>query len=219
MGRWNDKVVPVLVDKMANSSEISALRKQVLSTAHGDVLEIGFGSGLNLAHYPPSVTKIIAVEPSLKARRMAQQRMERDQPPVEFVGLDGQNLPLANQSVDTVVSTFTLCTIPDPSKALSEAARVLKPGGQIHILEHGLSAKRSAAKWQHRLSPVQEALFGGCHLDRQMEKLVEEAGYRLVYSNQRPLPGSIYLGNLYEIIASPKSPPPEAQGWMSHASC
>lgn len=204
MGLWNDKVVPVLVDKATRSPEIGMLRKQLLASTYGEVLEVGFGSGLNLAHYPTAVERVIAVEPSLKARQLSKKRMTASTPPVEFVGLDGQALPLEDNTVDIVVYAFTLCTIPNPAKALKEAARVLKPGGQLHLLEHGLSNKHSSAKWQKRFSPVQQRLFGGCHLDRQMENLVEDAGFNLVYSHQRPLPGSLYLGNLYEIIASPQ---------------
>lgn len=179
MGFWRSEVVPRATDVLLGSGEVRRLREEVLDGLVGDVVEVGFGSGLNAALYPADVRKVVAVEPSAVATRLARKRIGAAKVPVEVVGLDAQELSLDNSSVDAAVSTFTLCTIPDPARALAELLRVLRPGGTFHFLEHGLSPDPALARWQRRLDPLQQRLAAGCHLDRPIDRLVEGAGFLL----------------------------------------
>ncbi len=202
MGIWRDRVVPRAADFALDNREIRRFREEVVAGTSGEVVEVGFGSGLNLALYPPAVTKVLAVEPSAVATRLAAKRIGSARVPVEVVGLDAQQLPLETASADAAVSTFTLCTIPDPRRALEELLRVLRPGGTFHFLEHGLSPVPAVARWQRRLNPLQRRLAAGCHLDRQIDRIVEEAGFVLdeVRNDEMtgPLPlrpfGYLYIG-------------------------
>ena len=142
----------------------------------GRVVEIGFGSGLNVPHYPPDLEIVLAVEPSPVALHMAAPRIGASPVPVSHVGLDGQDLPLLDASCDAALVTFTLCTVPDPQQVLSELRRVVRPGGTVHFVEHGLSPETGVAKWQHRLEPLRCRPAGGCHLTRDPMLLVEQAG-------------------------------------------
>lgn len=162
---------------MCNSKPFRPHRARAVEGVDGTVLEIGFGSGLNLPHYPSSVERLLAVDPSERARELAADRIAAVSFPVEAVGLDGASLAVEDASVDHVVSTFTLCTIPDVHGALAEVRRVLKPGGTFRVLEHGLSHDGDVAAWQHRLTPIQKRMAGGCHLDRPIVTLVERAGF------------------------------------------
>lgn len=179
MGVWNDEIVPRLTDVMLGTTAVRRLREETVSGLHGEVVEIGFGSGLNVALYPPSVRRVLALEPSAVATCRAARRMAAAQASVELVGQDAQQLPLESSSVDAAISTFTLCTIPDARRALDELYRVLRPGGAFHFLEHGLSPVAHVARWQHRLDPLQQRLAAGCHLDRPIDRLVEEAGFAM----------------------------------------
>ena len=153
------------------------------------MVEIGFGSGLNVPHYPPDVDLVLAVEPASVARRLAEKRVAASPVPVDHVGLDGQDLPLEDDSCDAALCTFTLCTVPDPDQALAEVRRVLRPGGEFHFLEHGLSPDPGVARWQHRMDPLQRRLFDGCHLSRDAIALVEAAGFRVTRREQRYVRG------------------------------
>jgi SAM-dependent methyltransferase len=171
-------------------------------------VEIGFGSGLNLEHYPPSVTKVHAVEPSQVARGLAAQRVAASAIAVDYTGLDGQALPFEDASVDAVVSTFTLCTIPDVDVALHEMVRVLRPGGRFHFLEHGRSDEPKIVTWQNRLDGIQGRLAGGCHLNRPIDSLILNAGFEIEQVDHRYLPGPPPLkpfGYLYRGVARPVS--------------
>ena len=180
MGLWTDRLLPRLVDRALATPEVDARRARTLIGAHGRVLEIGFGSGLNLRHYPPEVEQVLAVEPSDVAWRLAGPRMAPGTPPVQRVGLDGSRLPVADGTVDGVVSTFTLCTIPDVATALTEVRRVLRPGGRLHFLEHGRAPEEPVRRWQRRLQPLQSRVVGGCRLDRPIDALVAAAGLEIV---------------------------------------
>lgn len=177
MSWWTEQVVPRATDLMLGAREIHELRERVCAGLHGEVLEIGFGSGLNVEHYPPAVSRVLAVEPSDVAWRIAQHKHIRDgRPPVVRAGLDGQALALADASVDAAVSAFTLCTIPDLPAALAEVRRVLKVGGSFHFVEHGLAPDPGVARWQRRLTPLQRRLAAGCHLDRPVAEAVAGSG-------------------------------------------
>jgi ubiquinone/menaquinone biosynthesis C-methylase UbiE len=159
---------------------VNARRAKVCQGLHGRVLEIGFGTGLNLYHYPTDVTEILAVEPSESAMRLAQPREAAASAPVERIGRDGARLALPDGSVDCVLSTYTLCTIPAVDTALREIHRVLKPDGALHFLEHGRAPTESVCRWQHRLHPVHSRIAGGCHLDRPIDDLITHAGLSIL---------------------------------------
>ena len=205
MGCWNDQVVPRFTDKMLSNRDVMRHREKVTDGLHGRVVEIGFGSGLNVPSYPDSVTTVYAVDPSLVARDLASARVEASPADVRYVGLDGESLPLDDASVDTALSTFTLCTIPDAARALREVRRVLKPGGTFHFLEHGLCPDPGVARWQHRLDPVQRRVAGGCHLDRPIERLVRDAGFEITRLDHDQLAGPKFMrpwSYLYEGVAT-----------------
>jgi len=189
VGFYNEQVVPRLAGLMLGTSGFDKYRVSTTDGLSGRVVEIGFGSGLNLPHYPPEVRDVLAVEPSRVARQRAERRIREASVHVEHVGLDGQKLPLDDASCDAALCTFTLCTVPDPSRALAELLRVLKPAGTVHFLEHGLSPDPGVAKWQHRLEPLQRRLAGGCHLTRDPSSLVEQAGFVMQRNEQRYVQG------------------------------
>ena len=145
----------------------------------GDVVEIGFGSGLNVPFYPAGVTRVAVIEPSDLGWKLAGKRVAASPVLVQRSGLDGQAFEFADDSFDCALSTWTMCTIPDLETALGEVRRVLRPGGTLHFVEHGLAPDESVAGWQRRLEPVQKRLFGGCHLTRQIVDLVEESGFTI----------------------------------------
>jgi ubiquinone/menaquinone biosynthesis C-methylase UbiE len=144
---------------------------------HGRVVEIGFGSGHNVPFYPDTVESVAAVEPSDLSWKLAQDRRSESAIAIERSGLDGQSLPFPDDSFDTALSTWTLCTIPDPVLALTEVRRVLRPGGALHFLEHGLAPDEKVQRWQHRLEPFNRRMAGGCHLTRQVVDLLETSGF------------------------------------------
>jgi ubiquinone/menaquinone biosynthesis C-methylase UbiE len=176
MGWWTDHVVPRIADRFLGLGEIHNLRERTCAGLAGDLVEVGFGSGLNCGHYPAEVRRVAAVEPSDVAWRMATPRLGSTHPAVVRVGLDGQALNLPDASYDCALSTFTMCTIPDLDAALAEIVRVLRPGGSLHFLEHGLSPDAGVARWQRRLQPLQRRVAGGCHLDRPIRAYVERSG-------------------------------------------
>jgi SAM-dependent methyltransferase len=176
MGWWATQVTPRLVEVGSTSEDMLALRRRVCEGLTGRVVELGFGGGANLEALPPGVTGIVAIEPSDVAWQLSEKRRARSSVPVERGGLDGQRLDLPDESADAVLSTLTLCTIPDVGTALREVVRVLRPGGALHFFEHGLAPDEDVERWQHRLEPLQMRLFDGCHLTRPIDQLVEEAG-------------------------------------------
>lgn len=176
---WAEHLLPRLTDLVLGTAEVRRHRERAVAGLQGAVVEIGFGSGLNVPLYPPAVHTIYAVEPSMVSRRLAAPRVEASPVSVTFVGLDGQDLALPDACSDMALSTFTLCTIPDAARALRELHRVLRPGGQFHFLEHGLSPELNTARWQNRLNGVQQRVAGGCNLDRRIDQLVVDAGFEI----------------------------------------
>lgn len=177
MGLWEDRLLPHVINAACGAKDIDPLRERACAGLTGTVLELGFGSGLNCSLYPESVTSVLAIEPADRAWDMAAKHRAESAAPISRAGLDGQRLDLPDDSVDSVLITFTLCTIPDVDTALQEVARVLKPGGTVHIAEHGTSPDPTVARWQRRLDPVQQRVFGGCHLTRNPILLLESAGF------------------------------------------
>ncbi|GAA5016715.1 class I SAM-dependent methyltransferase [Terrabacter aeriphilus] len=176
MGIWARQVTPRLVARGTEPERIRRLRARTCAGLHGEVVELGFGSGANLGLYPAEVTRVVAVEPSDVGWGLGAEGRARSAVPVVRGGLDGQRLDLPDASADAVLATFTLCTIPDVARALQEVRRVLRPGGRLHFLEHGLSPDEGVQRWQRRLEPVQRRVFDGCHLTRPIDRLVEDSG-------------------------------------------
>lgn len=186
---WDQQVVPRLADLSLRSHEVGALRKRTCRGLRGQVLEIGYGSGLNTRFYPPEVTGVSAVEPSDVGWGLAERRRDASDVEVTRAGLDGQAIDLETDSHDSVLITFSLCTIPDPDAALTEARRVLRPGGRLHFLEHGLAPDAAVRRWQARLDPVERALAGGCHLTRDAVAVLRRNQWDVALLQQDYLPG------------------------------
>ena len=197
MGLWGNHVLPRLVDRALRTPEVNARRALVCAGLRGRVLEIGFGSGLNVRYYPEAVTEVLAIEPSNLAWRLAQPRIARSAYAVQRAGLDGQRLELDDESVDAVLSTYTLCSIPDIDTALAEVRRVLKPDGALHFLEHGLAPQPSVQQWQRRMQPIQWRLAGGCHLNRPIDVLIKKSGLKIDNLDLRYGSGPRWFSYLY----------------------
>lgn len=198
VGFYRDQVVPRFTNIALANREYTQLRARAAAGLAGEVLEVGFGSGLNVPHYPPAVTRVRAVDPSTVGRKLAAERVEASAVPVDYVGLDGQRLPLDDDSIDSALTTWTLCTIPDVDLALREIRRVLRPGGSLHFLEHGLSPDSRVARWQDRLTPLQRRLAGGCHLNRPIDRLIADAGLEITQLDNYHVRGPKPLGYMFE---------------------
>lgn len=200
MGFYADQVLPRFID-VALGKQTDPVRARVASGLSGDVLEVGFGSGRNVPHLPASVTRLIAVDPATVGRKLAAPRIAARGLPVDFVGLDGQSLPLDDACVDHVLVTWTLCTIPDVDRALDEMKRVLRPGGSLHFVEHGRSPVDKSARMQDRVTPVWKRALGGCHLNRRIPDLIEGAGFRMERLDTYRDKGPELVARLYEGVA------------------
>jgi ubiquinone/menaquinone biosynthesis C-methylase UbiE len=172
MGFYSRHIFPRLCEWMMSDPRMAALRHDLLADVGGDLLEIGFGTGLNLPHYPPHVEKLTTVDPNPGMNRLARRRVAESGIAVDQRTLGGEALPFGNNSFDCVVSTWTLCSIPDAGRALAELYRVLRPGGRFVFLEHGLAAEPRVQKWQRRLNPLQRLIGDGCRLDLDVEAVV-----------------------------------------------
>lgn len=179
MGLWSTQVLPRGIDLVLGTEDVSKWRRRCVEGLAGVVVEPGFGSGLNVPHYPSAVTHVYAVDPAVVGQKLAQKRVESSPVTVDYVGLDGERLPLGDNSCDAGLLTFTLCTIPDHFGALAELRRVIRPGGALHFVEHGLSEEPKVQKWQHRLTPVQRRIADGCHLNRSIVADIETAGFTI----------------------------------------
>ncbi|MBV9313616.1 MAG: class I SAM-dependent methyltransferase [Pseudonocardia sp.] len=201
MGFYGERVLPRITNLVCGAKRNDRLRRRVCADLAGEVVEIGFGSGLNVPFYPTGVVRVAAVEPADLGWKLARSRLNATRVSVGRVGLDGQSLPLPDSSCDAALSTWTMCTIPDPAAALAEIRRVLKPGATLHFVEHGLAPDESVRRWQRRLEPTHKRLFGGCHLTRPIVELLTAAGFTLTeadefYEHRRPKPiGALTVGS------------------------
>lgn len=174
MGIYSQLIFPRLLELSMSSASMTSYRQRLLKDVTGNVLEIGFGTGLNLPHYSESVASLTTVDPNEGMSAIAQKRITASDIPVTTKVLSGENLPMPNASFDNIVCTWTLCSIPNVNQALSEAYRVLKPGGKFFFIEHGLSNEPNIQTWQNRITPIQRIVADGCHLNRKMDELVGE---------------------------------------------
>lgn len=178
MGFYDQHLLPYLIDFACGLPMVQAQRRQLVPQAQGRVLEIGMGTGRNLPFYDPQrVTRLVGVDPALQMHRLAQKRSQKAGIPIALMGLSAEQLPTADASFDTVVCTYTLCSIPDPLQALREMRRVLVAGGQLLFCEHGRAPDANVRRWQTRLQPLWGPLAGGCQLGRDIPALLAEAGF------------------------------------------
>jgi ubiquinone/menaquinone biosynthesis C-methylase UbiE len=203
MGFYQDQVVPLLTSLSMRNKNLAAYRKRVVPEATGRVLEVGIGSGLNLSLYSPDVHQVIGLDPSPKLLKMAG-RKERRGLLVDFIEGSAEEVPLEKASFDTVVTTWTLCTIPDADRALREMRRVLKPGGRLLFVEHGRAPDPKVVWWQDRLTPIWKLIGGGCHLNRPISSLIEGAGFRFERLETNYMPGPKPMTFMYEGSARPR---------------
>jgi ubiquinone/menaquinone biosynthesis C-methylase UbiE len=204
MGFYQDRILPHLINLSMRNAYLVPYRERTASAAEGRVLEIGIGSGLNLPFYGPQVREILGLEPSPRLVAMARHAARESRSPVTFIEDSAEAIPLDGASIDTVVTTWTLCTIPGAVQALGEMRRVLKPGGQLLFVEHGLAPEESVRKWQNRLTPLWKAIGGGCHLNRPIRNLIETAGFSITALENSYVPRAPrMMGYLYQGRASP----------------
>jgi len=203
MGFYQDRIVPPIIDLVMRNPEATKRRGVLVPQARGRVLEIGSGSGLNLRFYSPGVTELVAVEPSAKLAAMTREKTSGLPFPVQVVERSAEELPLDDRSIDTIVMTWVLCSIPDPVRALREMRRVLKPAGRLLFVEHGLAPDPGVRTWQQRLNPLWRRISGGCNMNRPVEDLVRTGGFRLGTLERFYLKGPRILSATYEGAASP----------------
>ena len=198
MGFYAKHILPCCLDKACSIGPIDKQRAKIVPLAKGRVLEIGIGSGLNLPHYNPiQVDIVIGVDPDQHIWARSQKRRDAVSFPVERIGLSGENIPMDTNSVETVVVTYSLCTITDPVKALVEMRRVLKPGGDILFCEHGRAPETNIVKWQNRIDPIWSKLAGGCQSGRNIPSLIAQAGLKTTDIQQSYIPGPKVLSYNY----------------------
>lgn len=190
MGFYDQRVLPYLIDFACGMGQVMKTRSLVVPEAEGEVLEIGIGTGLNLAFYDPArVSRITGVDPAAQMQALARRRAETIGIPVETIALELGEIRAEDGRFDSIVCTFTLCSIPDALAALREMRRVLKPGGRLHFAEHGLAPELPVVRWQRRLTPWWKPLAGGCHLDRDIPRLIEAGGFHIRELHSGYLPG------------------------------
>ncbi len=200
MGVYRNLILPKLCDLAMGNKRLRPYRKRVVGSAEGRVLEIGAGSGMNLPLYQGLVKEVLALEPDPRLLAMAEKRATSANRPVKFLEASAEAIPLDDKSVDTVVMTWTLCTIPDALRALTEMRRVLRPGGRLLFVEHGLAPEQNVQKWQNRLTPIWKRIAGGCHLNRPITGMIESGGFKIDKVEIGYLPGSgpKFMPFLYE---------------------
>jgi ubiquinone/menaquinone biosynthesis C-methylase UbiE len=198
--RW---VLPLLLDLAMRQRQLEKYRRQIVSAASGRVLEVGVGSGLNFAHYGKQVETVFGIDRSLRLLTLARRRAAAAGIHADLLLGSATAIPIADHSVDTIVMTWTLCSIPDPLVALREMRRTLKPGGKLLFVEHGLSPEPAVERWQHRLTPMWRHIAGGCHLDRKIDDLIRSAGFDLTELRTEYAHGPRPMTYMYEGSAKP----------------
>jgi ubiquinone/menaquinone biosynthesis C-methylase UbiE len=202
MSFYSDQILPRCIDFALSRPAVMEMRSRVVQGLHGRVLEIGFGTGLNLAYYPREVTQIYALDPLRTAPKLSAARIAACPVPIQWLALPSSGrLPLPDASVDSVLSTFTLCTIADLPTAFAELQRVLVPGGKLHFLEHGRSPERTIARLQDLLTPLNRRFAGGCHLNRSIDVLLRDAGFCLDKLTNEAMPGPRLTAYTFEGVA------------------
>ncbi len=204
MGFYQNQIIPLLIDLTMRQRNLAAYRSRVVPSASGRVLEIGIGSGLNLPFYSRNAKHVIGLDPSPKLLSMARRNLRPDLSPVELIEGSAEAIPLEKGSVDTVVTTWTLCSIPDAGRALREMYRVLNPAGRLLFVEHGRAPEPNVCWWQDHLTPVWKHLGGGCHLNRAIKMLIEDAGFRFERFETGYMRGPKPMTFMYEGSARPR---------------
>ena len=201
MGFYSQKIFPYLLDWSLSDSTFNQYRQEVLAEVEGEVLEIGFGTGLNLSFYPDAINEIITVDNNPGVHKLAQKRIDKSSITVDHRILSGENLPMSDNSFDSVVSTWTLCSIEKVEQAVNEIHRVLKPGGKFFFIEHCLSNEPSIQTWQNRLNPIQNVIADGCNLNRNIRSIVKQQFSQLnveeFYADKTPK----FMGYMYKGVA------------------
>jgi ubiquinone/menaquinone biosynthesis C-methylase UbiE len=203
MGFYSDVILPRICDLSMRNKQLLPFRQRVIGAAEGRVLEIGVGSGLNLPFYCPPVREVLALEPAPRLMTMARGASHRASTPVSFLEASAEAIPLEQHCVDTVVTTWTMCSIPHAATALAEMRRVLRPGGKLLFVEHGLAPDEGVRRWQDRLTPAWRCISGGCHLNRPIASMIEGAGFRIDRIETGYIPGPKPLTFMYEGSARP----------------
>jgi ubiquinone/menaquinone biosynthesis C-methylase UbiE len=198
MSFYQRRILPHLINLAMRNRDLLPYRQRLLSAAEGRTLEVGIGSGLNLPFYPREVREIIGLDPSPELLAMTRQAADRMSSPVKLLDASAEAIPLDDRSVDTVITTWTLCSIPGAFQALSEMRRILKPGGHLLFVEHGLSPEASVRRWQDRLTPAWKRIGGGCHLNRPIQAMIENAGYRFTELETGYIKGPNPMTYLYQ---------------------
>jgi ubiquinone/menaquinone biosynthesis C-methylase UbiE len=189
MGFYDRVILPRLINLAMRSNRLVGYRQSTIEAARGLVLEIGIGSGMNLPLYGPPVTRVCGIDPSPELLRLAGRRAAEASVPVSLVRASAEQIPFRDAAFDTLVMTWTLCSIPDPGAALREMRRVLRPGGRLLFVEHGLAPEPGVVRWQRRLTPCWRRIGGGCHLDREMDDLIRAAGFAIDALDTGYMPG------------------------------
>ena len=190
MGWYAERILPKIISKACSLKPNMKQREKIVPHATGDVLEVGFGSGLNLPYYDKEkVRKVFGLEPSEGMRELAVEVIDESELDVELIDLPGEEIPLEDASVDTVLITYTLCTIPDTAAALQGMRRVLKPGGKLLFCEHGKAPDVDVRKWQNRVNPLWSRIAGGCNMNRDIPAIIEDAGFRITQDERMYIPG------------------------------
>lgn len=198
MSFYQSRILPRIIDLSMRNRDLASYRERVLSAADGCVLEVGIGSGLNLPFYAGRVTQVVGIEPVPRLLEMTREAAKHHKLPVELINASAESIPLPDHQFDTVVTTWTLCSIPAASVALNEMRRVLKPTGRLLFVEHGRAPEENVRKWQDRLTPVWKCIAGGCHLNRPIRELIDGAGFRIEHLQTGYMRGPKPMTYMYE---------------------